>query len=197
MVSRSIFLHPQAFYPDYRVHALVQQTLNNSGLSGFLDRLFEMQYARSLGLQQIGGNWYPFPYPPGSYVLAGGVLQLFGLDSLGADMVTAITAASLIPLLTAAVGVALGLGESACIAGAFFVALQPLLVRRMALGYFPGLCGQLADAVTMLLILRVLGRSAPLRAQVGWLVASLLAAFLVYTQSIANFGLLVGALLIV
>ncbi len=196
IISRSLFLHSEAFYPDYRVHALVQETLNRTGLAGFLDHLFEIQYARSLGLQQIEGNWYPFPYPPGSYVLAGGVLRIFGLDALDAAMVTAITAAALIPVLTVAVGLAMGLGESACLAGAFFVALQPLLVRRMALGYFPGLAGQFVDAVAVLLMLRVLRNlDSPLR-RGGLFTLALLSAFLVYTQSIANFGLLVLGLLI-
>nr|MBP9948181.1 hypothetical protein [Vicinamibacteria bacterium] len=44
LISRLAFLHPQAFYPDYRVHALVQETLDRQGLSGFLDQLFELQY---------------------------------------------------------------------------------------------------------------------------------------------------------
>ena len=197
LVSRSTFLHTQAFYPDYRVHALVQQTLDGLGLSRFLDQLLEIQYARSLGLQQIDGRWYPFPYPPGSYVLAGIVGRIFGLDALDASVVTAVTAASLIPLLTVAIGVSLGLGEFVALAGALYVALQPLLVRRMALGYFPGLAGELVDAVAVLLMIRLLrAPNHPIR-RFGLLALALLTAFLVYTQSIANFGLLVAGLLCV
>ena len=196
LLSRGAFLHTQAFYPDYRVHALVQQTLNRAGLSAFLDQLFEVQYARSLGLQQIEGRWYPFPYPPGAYLLAGGVGRLFGLDSLDAAMVTAVTFAALIPLLTLAIGMALGLGPLVGLSGAFFVSVQPLLVRRMALGYFPGLAGQFLDALAVLFLLAVLRRARrPLAG--AWLTAALLAAFLVYTQSIANFGLLIAGLLAV
>ncbi len=197
LLSRCAFLHTQAFYPDYRVHALVQQALNRAGLSAFLDQLFEVQYARSLGLQQIDGNWYPFPYPPGAYVVAGGVGSLFGLDPLDASLVTAATFASLIPVLTLAVGVSLGLGPLVGLAGAFFIAVQPLLVRRMALGYFPGLAGQFGDAVAVLFLLTALRHARNPLISVAWLAGALVSAFLVYTQSIANFGLLIAGLLLV
>lgn len=195
LISRLAFLHPQAFYPDYRVHALVQETLDRQGLSGFLDQLFELQYARSLGLQQIDGLWYPFPYPPGAYVLVGAVREVFSLSPLDASIVTAAVAASLIPLLTLAVALRLGLEPTAGLAGAFYVAIQPLLVRRMALGFFPGVIGQSMDALGILLLLNALqdqvGRTKRSVAFSG----GLLLAFLVYTQSIANFGLLVAGLL--
>jgi len=196
ILSRTCFLDTRAFYPDYRVHGLVQQTLNRSGLTGFLGQLFEIQYARSLGLQQIGGNWYPFPYPPGAYVLAGGVGRVFGLDPLDAVTVTAVISASLIPTLTLAMGIGLGLGPATGLAGAFYVAVHPLLVRRMALGYFPALTGQAIDAVAALLVLTLLARRAQWLALGAWLTAALLAGFLVYTQSIANFGLLIAGLLL-
>lgn len=197
LLSRIAFLHPQAFYPDFRVHALVQQTLDHGGLSAFLGQLFEVQYARSLGLQQIDGKWYPFPYPPGAYVLAGGVGGLFGLDSLDAATVSAVTFASLIPVLTLGLGLALGLGPLASLAGALFVAIHPLLIRRLALGYFPGLAGQFIDAAALLVLLSILRRATRPLLQTAWLAASLLAAFLVYTQSIANFGLLIGGLVVI
>ncbi len=196
VVSRSIFLNPQAFYPDYRVHALVLQTLKNSGFARFLDQIFEIQYARSLGLQQIDGNWYPFPYPPGSYLLAQGVSRASGLDAMDATLAMGIVAASLIPALTFALGVLLEFGANASLAGAFFVAFQPLLVRRMALGYFPGLAGQLVDALGLLLLVRLIRTSAPSRQRVLLTGAALLAGFLVYTQSIANFGLLIAGMLV-
>jgi hypothetical protein len=195
VASRAVFLSPQAFYPDYRVHALVLQTLEGSGLSRFLDQIFVIQYARSLGLQQVGGNWYPFPYPPGSYILADGVSRLFGLDTLDASLVTGIVAAALIPCLTLALGLVLGAGETASLAGAAFVAFQPLLVRRMALGYFPGVAGQLADAIGLLLVCRFMRSSGSGGRQMLLAGAALVTAFLIYTQSIANFGLLtVGVL---
>lgn len=197
LLSRCAFLHTQAFYPDYRVHALVQQTLERVGVSAFLDQLFEVQYARSLGLQQIDGNWYPFPYPPGAYVLAGGVGRVFGLDSLDAATVAAAVFASLIPLLTLTLGTSLGLGPLVGLSGAFYVSVQPLLVRRMALGYFPALAGQFVDAVAVLCLLAALRRDANPRKAFGWLTIALVAAFLVYTQSIANFGLLMAGLLVV
>jgi hypothetical protein len=195
LLSRSAFLHTQAFYPDYRVHALVQQTLNRAGLPLFLEHLFETQYARSLGLQQIGGNWYPFPYPPGAYILARGVGNVFSLDPLDAALATAVTAASLIPLLTATIGLSLGLGPSVGSMGALYVFLQPLLVRRMALGYFPGLSGQLFDALTLLCVLAAFRRGAS-PARLARAALCLLGALLVYTQSIANFGLFLGALIL-
>lgn len=195
VLLRGAFLHPQAFYPDYRVHALVQQTLSRVGLPAFLEQLFEIQYARSLGLQQAAQNWYPFPYPPGSYILTSGVARLFELGSMDASIVAAIAFGSLIPVLTAALAVALGLGESIALWGAFYVALQPLLIRRMALGYFPGIAGQFVDAVTVLLFVNALGAR---RGNVKALLAvsvSMTGAFLVYTQSVANFGLLIAGLL--
>ena len=197
LLSRCAFLHPQAFYPDYRVHAVVQQTLNRAGLSAFLGQLFEVQYERSLGLQQIDGNWYPFPYPPGAYVLTGGVGGLFGLDPLDAAMVTAATFASLIPLLTLALGISLGLGPFTGLLGALFVSVQPLLIRRMALGYFPGLAGQFFDAGAVLFLLAALRRAGRPLIATAWLTGILVVAFLVYTQSIANFGLLIAGLLLV
>ncbi|MEO8362241.1 MAG: hypothetical protein ABI672_19595 [Vicinamibacteria bacterium] len=196
LVSRSAFLHPQAFYPDYRVHALVQNTLEHLGPSKFLDRLFEIQYARSLGLQQIDGRWYPFPYPPGAYFLASATGAARSLDSLDAITITAIAAAALIPLLTVCLGIVMGVSEFAAVVAAFVVALHPLLVRRMALGYFPSVISQAFDALALLILLKI-GRSAeisPWRALT--LCAALGVGFLVYTQSIANFGLLISTLLI-
>lgn len=197
LMSRSAFLHTQAFYPDYRVHALVQQTLNRIGLPAFLDQLFEIQYARSLGLQQIDGNWYPFPYPPGAYVLTGAVGRAFELDPLDAAIVTAVTFASLIPVLTVALAAAVDVGPVVGLLGALFVSLQPLLVRRMALGYFPGLAGQFVDSVAALLLLSALERRRHSLGRAACLAGALLAGFLVYTQSIANFGLLIAGLLLV
>lgn len=195
LLSRLAFLHAQAFYPDYRVHDLVQQTLSRQGLPAFLDHLFETQYARSLGLQQIGGRWYPFPYPPLAYVLTSLTGMAFKLDAAEAVMVTAASAASLIPPLTFVLGVALGLGETVSLAGALFVGLQPLLVRRMALGYFPAVIGQSVDALALLLLITaLLSKEAITRRFVG-MSAALLAAFVTYTQSIANFGLLMSGLL--
>ncbi|MBX7185226.1 MAG: hypothetical protein K1Y01_08800 [Vicinamibacteria bacterium] len=197
VLSRVAFLHPSAFYPDYRVHALVQQTLNRGGLSAFLGQLFEVQYARSLGLQQIGGRWYPFPYPPGAYVLAEGVGRLFGMDALDSATVAAVTFGSLIPILTLGAGLALRLSPPTSAAGALYVAFHPLLVRRLALGYFPGLAGQFLDAVAILVLLSVVRRATRPGVQTAWLAGVLLTAFLVYTQSIANFGLLIAGLLII
>jgi len=195
LFSRLAFLHPQAFYPDYRVHALVQQTLDNLGLSTFLKHLFEIQYARSLGLQQIGEHWYPFPYPPGSYLLTSGVGGLFSLDPAESSATAAVVAAALVPMLTFGLGSALGVGPVAALGGALFVALHPLLVRRMALGYFPGLVGQFLDALALLLTITILRRpplSPRALIQIGILLSF---AFLVYTQSIVNFGLLIASLL--
>jgi hypothetical protein len=197
LVSRAAFLHPQVFYPDFRVHALVQQTFSRLGLTAFLDQLFEIQYARSLGLQQIEEKWYPFPYPPGFYALAEAVSKAFGLDSLDAVQVSAVISASLIPILTAAVGLFLGLGEGTCVGAAFFVAFQPLLLRRMALGYFPGLAGQVFDALGLLVLIGAVRQIRDQGRNLALLGLTLVGAFLVYTQSIANFGLLIAVLMIV
>lgn len=189
------FLHPQAFYPDYRVHALVQQTFSSLGLFRFLDQLFEIQYARSLGLQSIDGNWYPFPYPPGPYILIGAVQTASGLDPLDAATALSAAAGALMPVLTMALGLRLGFPHAVGLGAAFFLALQPLFLRRMALGYFPGVIGQFVDGLALIVVAGLaLGDG-------GWArrwwatVGLLLAGFLVYTQSIANFGLLVASLL--
>ncbi len=195
LAIRLAFLHPQAFYPDYRVHALVQETYSSLGIQRFLAQLFEIQYARSLGLQQIGGNWYPFPYPPGPYVLIGAVQVASGLDPLDAAIAVAAAAAALIPAVTVALGLRLGLTPAVGLAAAFFLALQPLLVRRMALGYFPGVIGQFVDSLALLVVVGCLSDEAHWTRRWWTVVGLLLAGFLVYTQSIANFGLLIGSLL--
>lgn len=195
LAIRLAFLHPQAFYPDYRVHALVQETYSSMGLQRFLDQLFEIQYARSLGLQQIEGNWYPFPYPPGPYVVIGAVQIVSGLDPLDAATAVAAAAAALMPVLALAIGVRLGLTPSVGLAAAFFLALQPLLVRRMALGYIPGVIGQFVDGLALLVLVRCLYDEIHWTRRWWLVVGLLLTAFLVYTQSIANFGLLIASLL--
>lgn len=195
VLTRSLFLHPRIFYPDYRVHALVLQTLASSGLTSFADHVFEIQYARSLGLQQVDGRWYPFPYPPGSYVLAEAVAWLSGSNAMDASLITGIAASSALPLVTVALGLILGLGSAVSTLGGAFVALHPLLVRRMALGYFPGLSGQLADAVSLLILIRLLKAGPIGKRGAVCLGGALVVAFLVYTQSIANFGLLIAGLL--
>ncbi len=195
LAIRLAFLHPQAFYPDYRVHALVQQTYSALGVQRFLDQLFEIQYARSLGLQQIAGNWYPFPYPPGPYAIIGVVQTASGLDPLDAAIAVAAAAAALMPVLTLALGLRLGLTPTVGLWAAFFLALQPLLVRRMALGYFPGVIGQFVDGLALLVVVRCLSDGARWSRRWWIAVGLLLAAFLVYTQSIANFGLLIASLL--
>jgi hypothetical protein len=90
-----------------------------------------------------------------------------------------------------AVGLSLGLGEGVSLAGAFFVSLHPLLVRRMALGYFPGLAGQLADAIALLLVVRFIRGVQPSLSHAAFVTLTLATAFLTYTQSIANFGLMI------
>ena len=195
LAIRLAFLHPQAFYPDYRVHALVQQTYSSLGLTRFLDQLFEIQYARSLGLQQIDGNWYPFPYPPGPYAIIGAVRALSGLEALDVAIAVAASAGALMPLVTLALGLRLGLTPTVGLWAAFFLALQPLLVRRMALGYFPGVIGQFVDALALLVVVRCVSDSTHWRRRIWVLIGVLLTAFLVYTQSIANFGLLIASLL--
>jgi hypothetical protein len=67
----------------------------------------------------------------------------------------------------------------------------------MALGYFPGLAGQFVDAVAVLLLLASLRRAGNPLVRLTLLTGALIAAFLVYTQSIANFGLLIAGLLLV
>ena len=198
LISRAAFLHPEIFYPDYRVHGLVQETLHRGGLPAFLDHLFEIQYARSLGLQQIDGRWYPFPYPPGAYVVSEIAAKAFGLDSLLADQATALAAGVSLALVVCVAGRALGLSDFNSVLGSAFLALHPLLIRRLALGYFPGVIGQFFDACAMLLVIKLLGPN-PNRILPTFfaLTGSLLLAFLVYTQSIANFGLLFAGLLVV
>jgi hypothetical protein len=65
----------------------------------------------------------------------------------------------------------------------------------MALGYFPGLAGQLADAAALLSVLVSVRRGNGKLGRIALPVISLLISFLVYTQAIANFALLFAALL--
>lgn len=190
LLARLAFLHPAAFYPDYRVHALVEETLVRGGLSGFLANLFTIQYARSLGLQEIAGRWYPFPYPPGSYVLIALVAKVFGLRALDACLATAAAAAALLPVLAVAIARSLGVTTRLALWGAGALTLHPLFVRRMALGYFPGVIGETIDAAILAVILCYLSRDPRPRWGLIGLTGLLVGGFLVYTQSIANFGLL-------
>ena len=93
-------------------------------------------------------------------------------------------------------GLSLGLGPAVGVAGAIYVSLHPLLLRRMALGYYPGLAGQFVDVLALLLLLAVLRRREGSLVRAAWLSGALVAAFLVYTQSIANFGLLIAGLMV-
>lgn len=195
LAARIAFLHPLVFYPDYRVHALVGETLSRGGLSSFLSNLFTIQYARSLGLQQIEGRWYPFPYPPGSYVLIQAVSSAFGLRMLEASLATAAAAGALLPLLGVALARAVGLEAEAGVRAAGFLVIHPLLIRRMALGYFPGVIGQFLDALALVFLVRALAETKARARGILALSCCLLAGFLVYTQSIANFGILLAMLL--
>ena len=196
VLLRLSFLDLGAFYPDYRVHALVTETLNRLGLSRFMDQLFEIQFARSLGLQQINGNWYSFPYPPGAYVLVAGFASLFGLTPLDAAISAAACAGGALAPIAFLIARRIGIAEATAVASTWIVISQPLLIRRAGLGYFPGVIGQAFDALAFLYLIRILAdRPGSARSYLAFGVATFL-SFLIYTQSIANFGILIASLLV-
>ncbi len=188
-IRLAMLLHPRFYYPDIRIHSLFALGLARRGAADLGARFLENQYRLSLGLQQVGDHWYPFPYPPGFYLLASPLISWFGLRAEVAVSVLAAVANSLETLAVFAIGRALTLGLASCLVSSALVPLLPLFIVRLSLGYFPALAGHLLDACVVLVVLRNASSWMSLRTATN--VAMVLgAALLVYVQGFLNFGVL-------
>src|SRR6185436_13098129 len=103
-IRLALLLHPRFYYPDVRIHSLFALGLARRGAADLGARFIENQYRLSLGLQQVGDHWYPFPYPPGFYLLATPLISWFGLRAEVAVSLLAAVANSLEALLVFAIG---------------------------------------------------------------------------------------------
>lgn len=184
-----LVLHPRFYYPDVKIHGLFVWQLARRGFHGFMAEFIPNQYRYSLGLQNEGGHWYAFPYPPGFYVLCWPLTFVEGLryEEIAA-LVAAFVNALEIPLLYVLARV-LGLGASGGLLAAGFGVLLPIFTARLGLAYFPALVGHFVDATILTLALAWRRRLAEPR--VALLLAALVSIALVtYTQSLLNLGLL-------
>lgn len=188
-IRLALLLHPRFYYPDVRIHSLFALGLARRGAADLGARFIENQYRLSLGLQQVGDHWYPFPYPPGFYLLATPLISWFGLRAEVAVSLLAAVANSLETLLVFAIGRALALSWGASFASSALVPLLPLFVVRLSLGYFPSLAGHLLDAFVVLVVLRLASSWSTHRTSAKIAVV-LGAALLIYVQSFLNFAVL-------
>jgi hypothetical protein len=191
-----IVLHPQFFYPDVRIHGLVLWRLDRLGLAEFLRQFHEIQFRFSLGLQFVKERWYAMPYPPALYVLAWPLARFMGYAYETAVSVLPAALNALEVLLVFAVGRRLRLSAAAAAAGGGVLALLPLFLIRLSLGYFPAIVGHFFDALFILLVIVFLGRLG--RPRVVLILGLVLGAtLLTYTQSLLNFGILLPLFVIV
>lgn len=188
-IRLALLLHPRFYYPDIRIHSLFALGLARRGAADLGARFLENQYRFSLGLQQVGDHWYPFPYPPGFYLLASPLISWFGLRAETAVSLLAAIVNSVETMLVFAIGRALSLSLTSCLASSALVPLLPLFVVRLSLGYFPALAGHLLDACVVLAVLRNANSWRSLLTATR-IAAILGAALLLYVQSLLNFGCL-------
>ena len=189
-----VLLHPLFYYPDVKVHGLFAWQLARRGLAAFLQDFVSNQYRFSLGLQLENGHWYPFPYPPGFYLLTWPLVRLGEYRPEIAVGVTAAVVNSLEVFLV--FGIARWLGSSPCVslASAAVATTLPLFTARLGLAYFPAIVGHACDALLILYLIANLNRLD--RPRVVATTAGLLAlCLLAYTQSLVNFGILLPLLL--
>lgn len=193
---QTVFLHQRVFYPDYHVHAVVSRDLLASASTD--SEFFAMQFRRSLGLQQVGDHWYPFPYPPGFYYVALVLARLFDLSAMESVVATGAAGAALLVTISVLLGGTVGLSPTGSRLAGAFIATAPLLARRIALGYFPSLWGAALDALALLCCLWTCGGRKPddrIQPLVAYGMALFSACFF-YTQALLNFGVLVGILIV-
>jgi hypothetical protein len=190
-VRLALLLHPQFYYPDVKVHGLFAWELARHGPIAFLRDFTRNQYRYSLGLQMENGHWYAFPYPPLFYALCWPFVSLAGYRPEVAVAVVAAAVNSLEALVIFGIARAIHAPPALSLAGAAAHPLLPIFLARLTLAYFPALVGHAADAVVILyLVSRLDGLD---RRRVILTLAALMAlAFLTYTQSLLNFGVLLG-----
>jgi len=190
-VRAILLLHPRFFYPDVRIHGLFALILARRGPVAFLSQFIPNQFRYSLGLQEVGGHWYAFPYPPAFYALAAPFVSLLHYRGEAAVSSTAAIVNSLEVLLVFAIARHLGLASRVARAGAAFLTLLPLFLVRLSLAYFPAIVGHALDALVLAFLA---ARYAALeRRRNATLLAALLAmSLLTYTQGLLNFGVLLA-----
>lgn len=195
IVRCAVLLHPRYFYPDVRIHGLFALILARRGFGTFLAEFIPNQFRYSLGLQEVGGHWYAFPYPPAFYAVAAPLVSLLHYRGDAAVSITAATVNSLEVLLGFAIARHLGLPRAVAGAGAAVLTLLPLFMTRLSLAYFPALVGHALDAAVVL-FLAARYSSLPSRAGVAILAGLLSLSMLTYTQGLLNFGTLLGLFLL-
>jgi hypothetical protein len=152
------------------------------------------QFQFSLGLQNLNGHWYAFPYPPLFYFLAAPIVRLFAMPPDAAVEITASAINSLEAFLFFGIAKVLTRSSRVALATALALPLLPLFIVRLSLAYFPATTGSALDALALLVLLisfeRLKSRGPSLL-----LTAVLAAALLTYTQSLLNFAVLLGIFL--
>jgi hypothetical protein len=195
-VRLALLLHPQFYYPDVKVHALFAWQLARRGLVTFLQEFTANQFRYSLGLQNEGGHWYAFPYPPAFYILTWPLVRLASMRPEVAVSVLGAAVNSLEALVVFGIARRLGSRPPAALASAGALVLLPIFLRRLSLAYFPALVGHAVDAIVIAYLLARLADLARLRVIVTLAVLFAI-AMLTYTQSVLNFAVLLGLFLLV
>jgi hypothetical protein len=190
-IRLALLLHPQFFYPDVKVHGLFAWELARHGPVAFLRDFTQNQYRYSLGLQMENGHWYAFPYPPLFYALCWPVVSLAGYRPEAAVAVVAAAINSLEGLVIFGIARAMHAPRAASLAAAAAHPLLPIFLARLTLAYFPALVGHAVDAVVILYLVSRLD-DLDRRGVVLRLAGLMGIAFLTYTQSLLNFGVLFG-----
>jgi hypothetical protein len=194
-VRLALLLHPQFYYPDVKVHALFAWQLARRGLVAFLQEFTANQFRYSLGLQNEGGHWYAFPYPPAFYIFTWPLVRLASMRPEVAVSVLGAAVNSLEALVVFAIARRLGSRPATALGAAGALVLLPIFLRRLSLAYFPALVGHAVDAIVLAYLLARLADLA--RPRVIVVLASLFAlAMLTYTQSVLNFAVLIGLFLV-
>jgi hypothetical protein len=187
----TLLLHPEFYYPDVKVHGLFAWELARHGLVAFLRDFTVNQYRYSLGLQMENGHWYAFPYPPLFYALCWPVVSLAAYRPEAAVAVVAAAINSLEVLVVFGIARALKGPVALAISAAGAVPLLPIFIARLTLAYFPAMVGHAVDAVVILYLISRLA-SLDRRGVILRLGGLMGLAFLTYTQSLLNFGVLLG-----
>lgn len=184
-----LVLHPQFYYPDATIHGAFASVLAEGGPAIFLRDFMANQFRHSLGLQLVNGHWYALPYPPLFYVLCWPLLRLARYQPETAVAVLAAAVNSLEAFLVFGFGRRLTGSALVALASAAAVPLLPIFLARLTLAYFPDLVGHALDAGVLLYLfahLHDLDRRPVVFAASGLLAL----AFLTYTQSLLNFGII-------
>ncbi len=187
----TLLLHPSYFYPDVRVHARFAHLLARQGPADFFDGYIDNQFRFSLGLQEEGGHWYAFPYPPGLYALSAPLISYGKFAPEAAVSLAAAAANALGCLIVFGLARRFGAASDLSTLAAVFAAALPLFGIRLALAYFPALVGHAVDGVVLLFLASRVDRVD--RPRTIAVLAGLLAlAMLTYTQALVNFAFLFG-----